>query len=168
MNARNHLARQRKNFRNRSSVAAVNGMNCRSWIAWNRTCDLIDLGYISARTARSWRQKRRLPAWAAGWIQLIADGDLGRMDPVWNQWLLRRGELISPDGWGFRPGEVVTIPFRHQKIRFLEDDLVRLEADYRRLQALIRAWMEYLEPHGLVVPPHLQAELQKLLSRDPG
>ena len=100
MNARNHLARQRKNFRNRSSVAAVNGMNCRSWIAWNRTCDLIDLGYISARTARSWRQKRRLPAWAAGWIQLIADGDLGRMDPVWNQWLLRRGELISSDGWG--------------------------------------------------------------------
>ncbi|HWK75382.1 MAG TPA: DUF3653 domain-containing protein [Povalibacter sp.] len=162
---RNRLPRQPKNLRARLSAASTDGTDGRSWIAWRRTQDLVELGYVSARTARSWRQKRRLPAWAAGWIQLIANGDLGRIDTAWAQWQLCRGEIISPDGWSFRPAEVATIAFRNQKIRFLEDDLERLTADHRRLQALILAWVEYLQQHGLAPPPALQVELQKLLPK---
>ena len=83
--------------------------------------------------------QRRLPTWAAGWIQLIADGDLGRIDPAWAQWRLRRGELISPDGWSFRPGEVATIAFRNQKIRFLKDDLERRGSNCRSCCRVTRA-----------------------------
>ena len=47
-----------------------------------------------------------------------------------------------------------------------QDDLERLTADHRQLQALIPAWIEYFQQHGVAAPPALQIELQKLLPRD--
>lgn len=70
----------------------------------------------SERTRRRW-QKRGIPARA----RALA-GDLAAIDPAWAGWILRRGELVSPEGLCFRPGEVLSIPLRIQQVRALERD----------------------------------------------
>ena len=70
---------------------------------------------VSDITLRRWKRSRRLPPWAAILIRLL-DGELDAIDPAWRGWIIRRGELVSPENWCFRPGEVRSIPLMHASL----------------------------------------------------
>ena len=106
---------------------------------------------VSLRTARRWKALGHMPRWAAVGFALLRDGDLGVISPEWRGWLIRRGELISPENWCFSPGEVVAIPSLYGLIRALERDLRRpgpaLVAEPRRI-ADAKAGPRALAPEG--------------------
>lgn len=91
--------------------------------------DLARLAGVSLRTARRWRATGHIPrparvliAVKLGWLEL------GVLSPAWSGWYLRRGELVSPDGWTFSAGELLALPFRYQQLRHAERELA-LERD---------------------------------------
>lgn len=74
------------------------------------------------RTARRWRSNGRAPAWALRLLVILVRGDLGSIHPAWDGWRLAQDVLHSPEGTGFSPGEVKSIPLRLQQISALERD----------------------------------------------
>lgn len=86
-----------------------------------RAEELALLTGMSLRTARRWKATGRMPASFALGLALLRDGDLGVLDPEWRGWRLIKGQLYTPDNWGFRPGELVAVPILYQ----LRDELQR-------------------------------------------
>jgi hypothetical protein len=68
----------------------------------------------SARTRRRW-QAHGIPARVRA-----SAGDLGAIDDGWRGWRLIRGELVSPEGWKYRPGELYALPILRERVRALE------------------------------------------------
>lgn len=68
---------------------------------------------VSVATARRWRRGVTQPSQSA---RMILAADLGCFDPAWRGWTIRRGKLISREGWEATPGEVLAIPLMHGKI----------------------------------------------------
>ena len=60
---------------------------------------------------------------------MVLSADLGQFDPAWRGWLLRDGKLISPEGWGATPGDVLSLPL-------LRAQIANYQADKRRLMAM--------------------------------
>ncbi len=67
---------------------------------------------VSRITLQRWKRTRRLPRWAAILIRLL-DGELEAIDPAFAGWIIRRGQLVSPENWCFTPGEIRSIPILH-------------------------------------------------------
>ena len=74
----------------------------------------------SIRTAERWRARGKMPAGLAVAVALLHDGDLGVFSAAWRGWKLVRGELVSPENWCFRPGEVAAIPIVSQQMRLYQ------------------------------------------------
>lgn len=75
---------------------------------------------ISERTARRFKASGQMPfAYAVVWA-VLAEGDLGAVDPAFKGWRIERGRIVAPEGYGFRPGELLAIPLRMQQIAHLE------------------------------------------------
>lgn len=70
---------------------------------------------VSRRTLERWKRSRRLPRWAVILIRLL-DGELDAIDPAFAGWIIRRGELVSPENWCFTPGEIRSIPLLHSAL----------------------------------------------------
>lgn len=79
-----------------------------------RAEELAHVTGTSLRTARRWKASGRMPAGYALALALLRDGDLGALAPEWTGWRLMRGQLYSPDNWGFRPGEIAAVPILYQ------------------------------------------------------
>jgi hypothetical protein len=78
---------------------------------------------ISIRQARRYKAAGRLPfAYAVVWA-VLAEGDLGVIDPAFAGWTIRDGQVYAPEGYGFRPGELRAIPLRNQQLAHLEREL---------------------------------------------
>jgi hypothetical protein len=78
---------------------------------------------VPERTARHWRALGRLPApWRLLYV-VLDGGNIGALDAAWRGWRLIRGELVSPEGLTFRPGEVLSIFVRQQEIGELRRQL---------------------------------------------
>jgi hypothetical protein len=76
---------------------------------------------------------------------MILEADLGAFDPAWGGWTLRAGQLMSPEGWGATPGEILSIP------------LMRLQiAGYQLDQRIAKAELDALEEQPL--PGEIQAK----------
>lgn len=80
---------------------------------------------VTVRTAWRWKRAGHMPAAYALGLQLLEDGDLGALSPAWRGWVLRRDEIISPDNWRFRPGEIQALPLKVQLIGELKRQLAR-------------------------------------------
>lgn len=91
---------------------------------------------VNITTARRW--KRGVVPVPPGMLLLLS-GDLGCFDPDWRGWVLRRGKLISPEGWDATPGQVLAT-------RLHEIQLAAWRTENRNLRALV----EYLQNGGLV------------------
>jgi hypothetical protein len=76
---------------------------------------------VSAQSLKRWKRTRRVPRWAFILIALLA-GELDQIDRAFTGWLLRNGELISPEGWRFTPGEIRSIPFLYGQVRLWRDE----------------------------------------------
>jgi len=75
---------------------------------------------VSLRTAERWRARGQMPAALALAVALLHDGDLGVFSAAWRGWKLVRDELVSPEHWCFRPGEVAAIPLVSQQLRLYQ------------------------------------------------
>lgn len=91
--------------------------------------DIVRIARVDPTTARRW--KRGISPVPAGIMPALA-GDLGAFDPAWSGWILRRGILISPEGWEATPGQVLAT-------RFHEAQLAVYRTENRTLKALLEA-----------------------------
>lgn len=72
---------------------------------------------VDLATARRWKSgKTRIPSAAR---KLLA-GDLSAFDPDWRGWVMRAGKLVSPEGWTYSPGEVLSLMLLRAQIAHLE------------------------------------------------
>jgi hypothetical protein len=79
-----------------------------------------------ASTAKRWKANpASIPEPARRLLALTLHGDLGALDARWRGWRIANGQLLSPDGNTFRPGEVQAIPFKEVLLK-----------DYQRRQRL--------------------------------
>ncbi|MGH7144764.1 MAG: DUF3653 domain-containing protein [Planctomycetota bacterium] len=76
---------------------------------------------VSVVTLRRWKRTGRLPRWAIILVAILS-GELEQVDPAFAGWLIRAGELISPEGWRFTPGEIRSIPFLYGQVRLWRDE----------------------------------------------
>lgn len=74
---------------------------------------------IPERTARRYKARGLPFPWAVVW-RVLGCGDLGAVCPAFAGWRIHRGQIYSPDGYGFTPGELAAIPLRYQQLRELE------------------------------------------------
>lgn len=86
---------------------------------------------VSLATARRWKRARRIPAAIARFIQVAIFGELGVISRAWRGWSLRDGALVSPEGWTFSPGEILSLPFlRQQLAAYQAEQRVPRQADW--------------------------------------
>lgn len=87
--------------------------------------------HVDLATARRWKRGATCPPKTA--LMLLC-GDLGCLDPAWSGWVLRKGQLISPEGWIATPGHV-------RSLQMLQATL----GTYRRENAALKAAVRHLE-----------------------
>jgi len=84
---------------------------------------------VHIETAHRWKRAGRIPAAHRAMVQLRTTGNLSVISEHWSGWTItKRGGLRSPEGWEFQPGEVLSIPLRHQHIAALETERRLLRA----------------------------------------
>ena len=82
---------------------------------------------VDIATARRWKRgTSRIPMAAR---KLLA-GDLSAFGKEWKGWTIRNGKLISPEGWDYSPGDVLSLTFVRTQVAHLE----RLRRDHERLE----------------------------------
>ena len=81
---------------------------------------------VDVATARRWKRGATTPPAAA---LMILRADLGCLDPAFQGWRLRDGQLVSPEGWTASPGEVLSIPLMRAQI-------ASYQAEQRRVQGM--------------------------------
>jgi hypothetical protein len=80
--------------------------------------ELSELAGVTLSTARRWRQRKALPEPVRRLLEVTA---LGRLDILgWKGWRIIDGELLSPEGWAFGPGEVMSLRLLRMQVRELE------------------------------------------------
>lgn len=100
---------------------------------------------VDLTTARRWKRGARRPPKSA---ILLISGDLGIFDPAWRGWIVRRGQLISPEGWEITTGEVLAVPLMRLQIAAYQRDLRAQQAALSsQEQPLPEAWPEWV--HGI-------------------
>ena len=85
-------------------------------------------------TVSRWRRRRSFPPIVRRLARLELDGELGAIHAAWTGWRLDRkaGELVTPDGWTFTPGEIRAYPLRLQEARALRRELDTMRSARRR------------------------------------
>jgi hypothetical protein len=78
---------------------------------------------IGVRTARRFKACGEMPFALVVMWAVLAEGDLGIADPAFQGWRLRHGQLFSPEGTAFRPGEIASIPLRMQQVSSMQKAL---------------------------------------------
>jgi hypothetical protein len=86
---------------------------------------------VDLATARRWKRGATFPPATS---LMVPSGDLGVFDPAWSGWIIRRGKLISPEGWEVTTGEVMATPLMRMQIMA-----------YQREQRIARAQLEALD-----------------------
>lgn len=81
---------------------------------------------VSERTARRWKDGTICPPETA---LMILRGDLGMFDPEWRGWILRRGCLISPEGWEIRMPDVLASRLHEAQLGVYRSENRRLKAE---------------------------------------
>jgi len=60
---------------------------------------------------------------------MILSQDLGVFDPKWRGWIVRDGELISPEDWRIGVSEVRTVPILYQQVSAWRTETMKLRRD---------------------------------------
>ena len=80
---------------------------------------------VSQRTVRAWNRAERPCPRAVELVLQMITGDLSPFG--WPGWLLAGGDLITPDGHAYRPGDVAAIYWREQLINHYRRELRLLQ-----------------------------------------
>ena len=82
---------------------------------------------VHRTTVRRWLAGRvAIPGKAHQVIRMLL-GDLPGTDGKWTGWRFHDGDLVSPEGVRFTPGDVRAIPMRLQMVNQLHDENLRLK-----------------------------------------
>lgn len=101
--------------------------------------DIADLCGVDLSTARRWKRGAIcLPESA----RKLLEGDLGCMAPEWRGWIIRGGELLSPEGWSITVNDVLASPL-------LRTQLAVYQAENRELRAVQESMEEQPLPGEL-------------------
>ena len=102
------------------------------WVSHGMVPELCQLTGRDRRTVERWLQKRQLPYTVSVLLDIIQNGNLGRIHDEWTGWSIDQhsGALVSPVDTRVLPGEILSIPYRlqlhvayHSKIHSLEQQL---------------------------------------------
>ena len=101
---------------------------------------LAELLGVHVTTARRWRRTGEAPAAVLRALAVLRFGRLGPIDPAWSGWILRDGELWSPENEPYTPGMVRAGPLHAESARLAVARAEAAEAaaagHYRRAERL--------------------------------
>ena len=90
---------------------------------------------VDRRTWRRWESGQTyMPRAVWGWFQAATGGGFAAGGPKWDGWNFYRGEICTPEGISFKPGEIRSIPFLFRQIH-----------DYERTTEELREETEWLK-----------------------
>jgi len=92
--------------------------------------EIVRAARVDPSTARRW--KRGAVPVPAGKM-LAIQGDLGYFDPDWSGWVIRRGVLISPEGWEAKPGHILAMRFHTAQVQAYRLENKALRSELARL-----------------------------------
>jgi len=75
--------------------------------------EIARLCQVDLATARRWKRGASCPPKTA---LLILEADLGCFDPAWRGWVLRCGNLVSPEGWAITVSDVLSAPLLRAQV----------------------------------------------------
>ena len=83
---------------------------------------------MDPKTATRWKDGTTCPPATA---LMILSGDLGVFDSEWRGWIVRKGVLISPEGWEITVNDVLASPLLRAQLAAYQTELrnMRAEAD---------------------------------------
>jgi hypothetical protein len=87
---------------------------------------------VDLATARRWKRGATCPPKSA--LMLIT-GDLGCLHPDWAGWTMKRGLLVSPEGWEAKPGHVRGLQMINATLAAYRSENASLKAAVRYLEA---------------------------------
>ena len=87
---------------------------------------------VDLRTARRWKRGDASPPLSA---LMMLSRNLGHLDPKWEGWTIRGGEIISPDGRRISRDDALIVQLMHGQIAALRYDLAKARAELDTLKA---------------------------------
>lgn len=81
---------------------------------------------VSLKTAKRWKDGTICPPKP---VLLLLAGDLGCFDREWRGWIIRNGELVSPEGWCITMSDVRATPLQRSQIAIYQAENRKLRAD---------------------------------------
>jgi hypothetical protein len=66
---------------------------------------------------------------------MLLRGDLGCLDPAWRGWIVRGGQLISPENWVATPGDVLSIQLTQAQLSTYRTENRALKAALEEAEA---------------------------------
>ena len=111
---------------------------------------LVAICHIDITTARRWRRGSNLPpAYILDFVNAKLTSDLSFLDPAWRGWALRRGHLISPEGWEMSMGAVLASRLHEAQlaawrleVRKLKEQLANAELNRLEEQPTPEEWAD--------------------------
>jgi uncharacterized protein DUF3653 len=98
---------------------------------------------VGIRTARRWKSgESAMPKTA----EMLLAGDLGMLDREWRGWKIRKGQLISPEGWMATPGHVRSLQMMGATLGSYRRENASLKAAVKELEAEWDAFEEQPTP----------------------
>ena len=82
--------------------------------------------YVDLTTARRWKRGAICPPQSA---LMMLTGDLGFVDPAWRGWVLRRGCLISQEGWEMTMSDVLASRLHEAQLAAWRQEVRKLKAE---------------------------------------
>lgn len=80
---------------------------------------------VSFRTACRWKSgQTAMPPTA----RMLLCGDLGCIDQAWARWHIRKGLLISPEGWEISVNMIMGVPLMRQQLAAYQAEIRKFEA----------------------------------------
>lgn len=98
---------------------------------------------VGIRTARRWKSgESEMPKTA----EMVLAADLGMLDRAWRGWTIRKGLLISPEGWEASPGHVRSLQMMGMTLGTYRRENAALKSAVKELQAEWDAFEEQPSP----------------------
>lgn len=114
---------------------------------------------VPLSTVYRWKQSRKVPPMAQLALATAIHGELAPMDRAWAEWKLRDGNLFSPAGEWFKPGDLLAMGL----LRQLADDGQR---QVRALRAELEQLRQALAAARLAIDA-AEAEMARVAAQAP-
>ena len=81
---------------------------------------IAEIAGVDISTVRRWKRTGKVPPPIGKLLTILIRGDISSLG--FYGWRILNGELISPEGWTYGPGEVLALTLLRQRVAFLETE----------------------------------------------